>query len=320
MSIVSKLKKMGIALGANPYATASSSFTEGLLVSDFECNPTQTVEPIAEVRGSLNTFRTTKGPIEYKAKFAFPLDAGSNGAGSIGQLLASVYGAEAGTDVGALFQHLFTLAETEFPPYLNLWNDKDSTPKQYKGFRASSLKFAINAKDGLIPVECEGMLQGESSLTNQTLTYSDAPILVPSMISDIKLNGSAITELETVEITISRGQEGVNTLGNSRNINRLVSGKNFSISLALSGIVFATETERTAFLANTNSSFNLTLNDGTNELEFSFPEIKYQTYDGPSIKGEDIQRVSLVAIVTGSGHSITLTNSHAKNYVSGLSI
>lgn len=317
----SKLKKVGVALGGATYADPSGSFTRGLLASDLSVNPSQTVDPVPEVRGTLNTIRTTKGPIEHKCKVSFPLDAGDNTSASIGDFLASILGAEAGSIVTAKYKHRFTAGDVCDPAWLNLWSDKDATPKQYCGFRAGTLKMTVDAKEGLIPVEVEGLLKNESSLGAQTLAFSGAQLIVPSMASVLTLGGSSIADIESIEFNIARGQEGVNTLGTSRNINRLVSGKNLLLTLALNGLAFSTETERAKFLANTTSSLALKLLDGDGHyLEINAPEITYQTFDGPDVKGEDLLRLSIAALVTGDDWFVDLYNTYSKLYTTGATI
>lgn len=317
----SKLKKVGVALGSGTYGDASLAFTRGLLVSDFDANPSQSVEPVGEVRGTLNTIRTTKGPIEHKAKLSFPLDAGDATSASIGDFLASILGAEAGSIVSAKYKHRFTSNDDCEPAWFNIWSDKDATPKQYCGFRASNLKLTFDSKEGVVPCEVEGQFKNESNLAAQSLVFSAAPLMVPSMIGTLTLGGSAIADLESVEFNIARGMEGINTLGTSRYINRLNSGKSLLLTLAMNGIAFTTETERAKFLANTSSSFGLKLTDGSSYyLELTFPEMYFQTFEGPSLKGEDVLRVSLAAIVTGSAWTIDLYNLYPNLYTTGVAI
>jgi hypothetical protein len=141
------------------------------------------------------------------------------------------------------------------------------------------------------------------------------------MTSVLTLGGSAIADLESVEVNLVREQEAIHTLGNSRSINRLISGKRFLITLTLGGIAFASETERAKFLADTTSAFEMKILDGSgNYVDFVFPEIVYQTYEGPDIKGEDIERLNIVAIVRGTGHHIDIVNAYSSNYATGVAI
>lgn len=324
MDDISKLKQVGVALGSGAYGTASGSFTRGLLVSNLSSNPGQTVEPVPEVRGTLETIRTTKGPIERPLSLAFPLDVGDASSGSVGDFLGSVYGSETPTNVGGgLYKHKFLLGNTGNPSWLNLWTDKDKTSRQIRGFMPGSVKFTVNAAEGQIPVEVEGLAQTEGDLGAQTLAFADEPIIVPSEATVMKIGGSTVNEVESAEITVMREQEGIMVIKNQRFINELVSGKNFAIALLINGINFTDETERAKFIASNTSSFELKLVDGnSNYIHFQFPETYYQTFEGPDISGEDVLRISAAMIVTGddANHFIELQNEYNKRYDTGATI
>ncbi|MEO0205870.1 MAG: phage tail tube protein, partial [candidate division WOR-3 bacterium] len=243
---------------------------------------------------------------------------GSAGSGGIGDFLASIYGDETGSiPESGKYLHVFSLLESAFPPWFNLWSDKDAVSKQVVGFRCGSLKFTIDGKEGQIPVEVEGISKSESNLSSQTLTFSDKQIVIPSNATTVKLGGSTV-DLESIEITIEREQEGINTVGTSRDISTLISGKTFKISFALSGLAFSNETERTKFKNVGSSSLELKIEDDAGwYLHFDFPEIYYTAFEGPSISDTDVLRVSLNGMVTGEDHSISLLNDYQYKYTDG---
>lgn len=327
MDEISRLKKVGLALGSSTYGTVSSSFTRGLLVKDFSCSPAQDIKAIPELRGTLDTVRVTKGPITYSAKTSFALDVADATSAGIGDFLGSIYGTDTGTLVAGspnLYKHKFSLAQTGNPSWLNIWTDKDATSKQYTGFMPASLKVNFSAKEATISCEADGILQTESTLaSDQSLIFSDEPLLTPQGITVLKLGGSSVTTFESIDINLKREQEPIQFLGSSRVIGELVSGKAFSIELSLNGLKFANETERAKFLAVGATSFELKVLDAnSNYLHFVFPEIYYTTFEGPELNDTDVLRISMAAIVTGDSdnHYIELQNTYSKGYDDGIVI
>ena len=183
MELVSRLHKVGVALGSGNYGTASGSFTRGLIVTEYAVDQAQTVEPKPDNRGALNIRRVSKGPLEYKATLNFHLDVGGPASAGIGDFLASLFGAETGSIPSpGKYLHSFGILQSALPPWLNLWSGKDAVRKQVTGFRASSLKFAVDGKEGQIPVDVEGLCKDESTLdVDQVLLFSDKEVLTPSM-------------------------------------------------------------------------------------------------------------------------------------------
>lgn len=325
---ISKLKKVGLALGAAPYGTFTANtaaFTRGLIVSSFECNPVQDVQPIEEVRGTLGISRVTKGIITYAPKLSFPLDAGDGYGAHVGDFLASVYGQDTGSVDGAFFKHKFTLKESCDVPWFNIVSDKDAVTKQVVGFVPGSVKFTIGAKETQIPVDVEGIAQKEMDGYGTTsLAYSDEPIMSGTMITELDFGGASATNIESIEVTVMREQEAMNFLTqSSRSIGSVVSGKSFSINFTANGLVFDDETERNKFINVTNTNLTMTLTDSIgNYVKFYFPQLNYQTFDGPSLTAGDLLRVAFTGLVTGtaSAHYIEIRNKYGYNYGTGAAI
>lgn len=321
---VSRLQELGVELNTGAYGTTVASFTRGLLVTGFDSNLAQTVEPVPEVRGNLETRRVTQGPQDHAATLSFALDVGGSASGGIGDFLGSIYGKDTGTDPGGGdFDHKFTLLNDAQPSQLNFWSAKDQDAKQYRGFRPGSVKFTFGSGEGMSTVEVEGILKDTEELATQTLVFANMPLILPSQATTFKVGGVAITNFETVEITITREQEPFRPIGNSKKINELFSGKEFKIEIVLAGLDFANETEKDKFAAVTSSSFELIFTDASgNTLDFDFPEIFYQVFDGPAINDTDILKVSATSIVTGdaANHSISLRNQFNKQYDDGTTI
>lgn len=322
---LTKLKKAAINIGGATYGAVSAAFTRGLLVSDADWSLEHAVEPVAELRGSLRTTRVTKGPITIKPKLTFPLDAGDATSGSVGDFLASVLGTETGAAIGdGTFTHKFTLLESASPTWFNLYTDKDYTPKQVTGFRVGNLKFAMNAKDPIVPVTVEGTAQDESDLAAaQSVVFSGSSLLTPQNIATLNIAGSAADNFDACEINIMRDQEGLQMLGNTRVISGLASGKKFAITFTLSGLLFGNETERAKAKAVTSSAFELKLQDAAGYyLHFYFPEVFYQTFTDPVLSDGELERISIAGIVTGDPANwyVTLKNNYAKRYDTGAAI
>ena len=221
------------------------------------------------------------------------------------------------------YKHKFTLKNTGQPCFLDIWSDKDQTHKVLLSNRVQSVKFSIDGKQGLINADVSMTAKDEAALVDQTLAFSDEPLLTPHMATVFKVGGASVTNFESVEITLSREQESLMFIGNSRVTGDVVSGKTFMFDIVLSGLNFADETERAKFKANGSTSFELKLVDpNTNYLHFVCPEIYYKTFDGPSISDTDLLRISLAAFVTGSdtAHYIELQNRYTKNYETGATI
>jgi hypothetical protein len=327
MDGISRLKKVGVALGTSTYGTPTVSFTRGLAVKDFSSDPSQDVKAIPELRATLETRRTSKGPIDHTAKLSFALDVSDLTSAGVGDFLGSIYGKDTGTVVVGVptkYKHKLQLKHTGNPSWLNFWSNKDAVRKQVTGFMPANVKFSINAKEGSIPVEVDGILKDESALdSDQSLVFSDEPLLTAHNASVVKLGGADVTSFETTEIMLKRSQEGLNYIGTSRKIGELVSGKDFEIALTMGSILFANETERAKFLANTNSSFELKLLDAnSNYIHFLFPEIIYSAFEGPALNDTDVLRLNMNALVTGdsANHFIEILNEYNKTYDTGATI
>lgn len=323
--VISQLQQCAVGLGTSTYSTPSASFTRGLLVSQFTANPaTQSVERVPEVSGSLRTGRVTKGPLGYDVTIGMPLDVGSASSGGIGDFLAALMGTDTATSGGVgVGTHVFTVAETSTPPYLNLYSTKDAVAKQIQGFRPSQIKFSVKSGDGMCAVEVTGKAQTESDLAAaQTLTFASVPLMVPSNVSAITVGGSAVTNFESVEITLKNEQEEFRPLSTSRtpaNVYR----KAWSANIALSGINFAAETQRTAYIGVTTSAFALTLTDsGTGSLAFAFPQVNITSFEGPNVADTDLMKINMGLMATGtlSAETITLRNAYTTNYGTGIAI
>lgn len=320
-----KLQAVALALNSSTIGSLTTAFTRALLVSEFIANQEQKVEPVPEVRGSLAVRRVTKGIVDYKPKMKFALDSGDADSAGIGDFLASLIGTEAGSNLtGGFYGHKFTLKESVEPTMFNLYSTKDSVNKQYVGFRAGSLKLSMKASDAVITCEVDGIAKDESDLTAaQTLAYCDEELLTPHMATVFTLGGATIDSVESLDITIKREQEGIHTIGSTRTIGALASGKQFSIEIAMNGLTFADDTERAKFKAVTSSSFVLKLQDAAgNFIHFYFPAINYTTWDGPSITESDLMRTNAVAIVTGDPANwyIDLKNKYGSRYDTGAAI
>ena len=312
-----KLKHVGIELGAGAFGSASAAFTHGLCCTSFNCNPKTSVEPIPEVRGKLSTVRVTRNAaIDYDAALVFPLDVGDLASGNIGHFLQSILGTDIIGGSGP-YQHKFTRADTSEPTWFNLYSDKDATEKQYAGFRANSVKFTLTSGEGQIPVEVGGIVQGESALGGaQSLVFSASPILTPQQATTLTIASSPITNFESIEITIARTNERFRAVGSSRLINNQYT-RDFRIDIALSGINFASETERDKFKASpgTASAFNMILTDSaSNYLHFYFPELYYTLFDGPDINDTELLKISVSQIVTGDAYYVELQNNRSTAY------
>lgn len=320
--VVSRLKKVGVALGTGTFPAAAATFTRGLYVESFDCDPAQEVKPVGDIRGTLATIRTTRGVIDFKAKLEMPLDCGDGYGAHIGDFLGSLLGTDTPTNVGGgVYKHRLTLNDTAEPSWLNLWTDKDPVTKQYYGFRPGSAKISLAAKDGQIKVSLDGVLVGTiDGYGSQTLTYTNEQVLTAHDATTVTLAGAAVTSFEKIDIEIKRGQEPQHFIGSSRNIGALRSGKDFEITLAAESVVFANETEKNNFIANTSAAFELKIVSPSGAyIDFNFGTMQYQKFDGPALKGTDILTQSLAAIVTGLSTTfyVDIQNGYGYRYDTG---
>lgn len=322
--VISALQQCGVALGVAPYSTAATSFTRGLIVSSYTANPaTQSVERVPEVRGTLGIPRVTKGPLDYEVSLGFPLDVSTNNAAGLGDFLAALMGTDTGTVAGGVYTHKFTVSESSQPPYLNLYSTKDYVAKQIQGFRPTQIKFSFKSGDGFIPVEVSGKAQTESDLAAaQTLTFPAAPLIVPSNVTAFSVGGVAVTNFDTLDITLKNEQEAFRPLSSSRNANEIYR-KAWSVEIAMSGLNFPSETQRTAYRDVTPSAFLFTLTDsGGKTLSFVFPETYIPAFEGPNVGDQDLQHINMTMMATGTlaNQYVELKNTFTKNYSTGASI
>ena len=322
---VSALQQIGVELGSGTYGTASSSFTRGLLAGSLANNMTQSVDRVPEVSGSLATRRVGKGPLDFETSLSTFLDVGSNLSAGIGDFLAALMGTDTGSLAAGVYTHKFTVSESAYPPWLNIYSTKDYVPKQILGFAPSQIKFSIKAGESWIPVEISGSSKDEADLVAaQTLTYASAPLMVPSNITALTIGGTNVlcTDYESIDITLKNEQEKKRVLCNSRTGVRPVR-KGWSVEIAIAGFNPQSETLRTAFKDVTASSFGLTLTDsGSKTIQFAFPETYAKSYEGPSISDQDLLKVNVAMIATGTlaNQYIEIKNSYAKNYGTGVTI
>lgn len=324
MDKLSRLSSIGINIGGASIGAVSASFTRGLSASSFSVTPKQEVKAVPQVRGDLSTMRVTKGVISYEPSLTFPLDTGDADSASIGDFLASVMGLETPTAVGGgIYKHKFTVKSTGTPPWLNLYSNKDAVAKQITGFMVGQIKVSIKANDPIINVEVSGIAQNESDLAAaQTLTFCDSGIITPQMAGTLTFGGASCT-FEEITLTLSRSQESKKYIDNTRVVNDIISGKDFSWTIEATGVNFTNETERAKFKAGTSSSFRLTLtDDASNYIDFNASEIYYTSWEDAAINDTDILTIGISAIVTGSLTNIwvELQNAYAKRYDTGASI
>ncbi|MFA6198648.1 MAG: phage tail tube protein [Patescibacteria group bacterium] len=312
---VSKLQQVGLKVGGTTaYATASTTFTRGLLVRTFDVNPTDGAAPVSEVRSKFGPNRVGLPMIDFDAAITFPLDVGDNASGNIGDFLNGVFGTDAVSGTGP-YLHTFSRNDTALPKYLNLYSDKDIDNKQYTGFRTEQVKFTIDAGSPEIGVEISGVFKDESEYAGaQTLTYSGSPLLLPSQATTLTLAGNAVTTFSKIEITVKRTLERFHAVGSSRRISNAYS-KDFSIDIACEGLDFTAETERDKFIAGTSTAFNLILTDSNaNYLRFNLPTVYYQSWKGPDINDSELLKVNLVGFATGDSYNAYLQNMRATGY------
>jgi hypothetical protein len=313
---VSRLKKVGVALGASTYGTAALSFTRGLLCSAFNVTPKGDPQRVSEVRGAMSTVRLTKPVLDYDATLKFPLDTGDATSAGLGDFLASIMGVDTKTGSNP-YVHTFTRLDSATPSWLNLYADKDIDAKQYTGFYANSVKLSIKGDAEQIDVEVAGIAKDVSELAGaQSIVFSAAPLLVPSGVSTFTIGGSSVTNFDQVDITIFRDIQRFHPIGNSRVISAAFA-KNYGIDVAMQGIQFAAETERDKFIAMTASSLNLILTDSAaNYVRFNFPEMFYSSWpDESNINDTDMLRFSCGAIVTdGSTPQVIIQNARSTAY------
>lgn len=313
---ISRLQKVGVALGTSSYGTAAASFTRGLLVSSLSVQPKGDPQRVAEVRGDLSTRRVTIPVIDFDATLKFLLDTGDANSAGIGDFLANVLGTDTKTGSNP-YVHTFTRLDSATPSWHNIYSDKDAVNKQYTGFRVSSVKFSIKGDAEQIDVEVAGVVKDESVLADaQTLSFSSAPLIPPSQASTFTIADGAVTNFDQVDITIFREIQRFHPISNSRRISAGYS-KTFGIDIAMQGLQFAAETERNKFLAVSSSSLNLILTDSaSNYLRFNFPEMFYSSWPNESdINDTDLLRFSCAAIVTdGSAPQVILQNAQPTAY------
>lgn len=322
--VISALQQAGVALGAAPYGTAATSFARGLIVSSFTSNPAaQSVERVPEVRGTLGINRVTKGPLDYEVSLGFPLDVSTNNAAGLGDFLAALMGTDTGTVAAGVYTHKFTVSESSTPAYLNLYSTKDYVAKQVQGFRPTQIKVSLKSGDGFVPVEVSGKAQTESDLAAaQTLTFPAAPLIVPSNVTAMSVGGLAVTNFDTCDITLKNEQEAFRPLSSSRNVGE-VYRKAWSVEIALSGLNFASETQRTAYKDVTSSAFLLTLTDsGAKTITFAFPETYITAFEGPNVSDQDMLKINMTMMATGTlaNQYVELKNTYTKRYDTGASI
>lgn len=321
---ISQLQQVGVVLGASTYGTAAASFTRGLIVSNYTANPAaQTVDRVPEVRGSLATMRVTKGPLDYEVTIGFPLDVSAVNAGGIGDFLASLMGTDTGSVAGGTYTHRFTVSETALPPWLNLYSTKDYVPKQITGFRVNQIKISIKAGDGYIPVEVTGIAKDESDLAAaQILTFASAPLIIPSNTTTFTVGGVAVDNFESVDITLKNEVERFRPVGSSRTI---ANGyrKAWSTEIAMAGLNFSSETQRTAYKNVTSSAFNLVLTDSASKtFTVALPETYIKAFEGPNVADTDLMKINMTMFSTGTlaNQYVELKNNYNLRYDTGASI
>jgi hypothetical protein len=315
---------MAVGLGTSTYATVSAAFTRGLMVSNFNAGPgKQKVDGVPEIRNKLEINRVTKGPIDYDASLSFPLDVGDATSASIGDFLGSLFGTDTGSVSTGVYTHLFTVLESSQPSYLNLYSTKDAINKQCVGFVPVELKLTIKQTEGLITCDVSGFYQSESDLVAaQSVVFSGEQCMLPSQATLLKIAGSSVanTQWETCTITIKRDYDKGRFIGTSRNIADRY-GKNFRTTVDLEGIEFADDTERAKFIANTTSSFQITLTESANHtLDLTLPTTYYTTWDGVNLNNEDVMKIKVSMLATGTAQTCTLKNVFAARYDNGAAI
>lgn len=330
MGNVGELDQVGLKLGDGTYGTEGGSYGRGLLVNSATFNPgTQTVEPVVEVSGTYDINRVTKGMLNYEATLGFMADAGGDGSGgSIGDFLASLLGTDTGVDEGGGdYSHTFKPSASATPPWLNFWSDKDVAGREYLGFYCTSIKFTISADAGMIPVEVTGIYKTETdySTGSVTLAFDAEPLLLPSQVSTFSIAGSTVTNFNSCEITLTNETEAFTPLQNDRTISNAYR-KNVRANIALTGLNFATETERDKYTGVTalgGSGFIMQIDDSnSNYLKFTFPVGYYTSWEGPNISGSDLKTINTNILATGDvdNWAIKLFNQCSFNYGTGASI
>jgi hypothetical protein len=261
------------------------------------------------------------------------LDCGDTYNCSIGDILAGVLGSENGTSLGGgLYKHKFVLADQVENPAFNMITDKDPVAKQYIGFRPSSLKIALVAKDGEVKVAVEGILKTTqdgygTSFSNcaATTTVYEQPLTAHDTTTLILGGSSAgLTEATKMDIEIKNEIEPQHFIGDDRTIGALRS-KAFETNVTYESVVFSDETEKTKFFANTTGAFRIQLDSAVTTgayINFVFGNLMYTKFDGPSLKDTDILTVSGAATVQGASSTsyVELVNTYPNNYCTGVAI
>jgi hypothetical protein len=319
MDIASNLHEVGIALGSGTYGDPALAITRGLLVENFSSGQESEVKPALELRGDKSSRRVTYGGLNYPVSGGMYLDVGNATSGSIGDILASILGAEAITAVGTgKYKHRLTLGASDLPPWFNLCSNLHPTPKQVSGVRFRSAKFSIPA-DGPAKVSFEGQAKTESDLAAQTLAHSDAPILHGHDATTFKVGGSTVTNFDNVEITVGAGVDAFRGIGSSRDLTQLYN-KSSLIVATLSGITFEDEVERAKFKAAGSTSFQIKLADANgNYLEFYFPSVYYTAFTDPALGVDELLKLSCAIAVVGNPANwyIDLQSPYAVKFTDG---
>jgi len=309
-----KLSTIGIKKEGS-FGVAESTITTGICVNSFSVNPAITAEKVPETNGILMAKRSSAGNIGYEISFSFFLDEGDPTA--IGQMLAGVFGKDTITGAGP-YVHTFAQVNTATPISWTIHRNTGTLLKSYAGFRVGSVKFAITAGDPRIMVEVAGIAKVEATQGSQSLVFPTTALFLPSEV-DFKIDTVSNTDFESIELTITREQEGVNTLNNSRNVDNIYS-TDIVISGSISGIEPSTTTLRDKFVAqhdNTAERFDIDLNitKGAKILEIDLPKCFFETFEGSDIDLGAVNRVSgSFQALQDSGNQLVLTNDVATAY------
>lgn len=328
-TVTGKLKRVGLGIGTGTYAQyPAATFTRGLYVQTFDCDPLQDIKPIEELRGTLPPQRRTRSVLDFKPKMEFALDCGDAYGAGFGDMMGALLGTDTATIVSpGVFKHILTVADTVEPPYLNLWTDKDPVTKQYVGFRPGSIKIGLVAKDGEAKVTIDGILQKTiDGYGTETLVYTNEQVLTGHDATIVKLGGATVDlpeGFQKIDLEVKRGQSPQHLIGADRNIGRLISGTDFELKVSGDAIVFSDETEKNKFIANSAGQFQIKLvSPSSAYIDFDFGTMAYTKFAGPALKAGDVLTQSFDAFVYGltSTFKITIQNGYGFNYCTGAAV
>lgn len=211
-----------------------------------------------------------------------------------------------------VYDHLFTEATTK--PSLTIEESTSENCRRYNGAITSSLKVEVKTGEP-VKVTATQMAKGQTSSTAITPVYSTVPPFNFAQAS-VKIGGSTIGEVESVELEYKNNVEFVYAVGS--NDPQYYAAKLSEVTGKIEMYLDSTTLTRlTNYLANTKESIELIITGNSigtaanYALDILIPKASYKTADTKITEGHNLLTIEFEGIydtATSKLLSVTLTN------------